>query len=106
MTGKEFVKLCYDEKESILHEYFDINSQSIVAKKLQDLMKSGVSKEDLFDIVNSVLTENYYNLLLGLDGAASLGGEQISYQLYDEKGNLLNECGEIEESAYNYFMEE
>ena len=47
----------------------------------------------------------HYLLLLGLDGAASLGGKQISYKIYDEKGTLLNKCGEIEEHAFTYFME-
>jgi len=41
----------------------------------------------------------HYLLLLGLDRAASLGGKQIPYKIYDEKGTLLNKCGEIEEHA-------
>ena len=105
MTGEQFVKLCYKEKESILNEYFNTNSESKVAKKLQDLMRLGISKDELFDIINLVMTENYYTLLLALDGEASIGGEQVTYKLYDEDGNLLNECGEIEEAAFNYFME-
>ena len=48
----------------------------------------------------------YYTLLLGLDGEASLGNTQITYKLYDENGNLLNECGELEAAAYRYFVEE
>ena len=51
-----------------------------------------------------MLKESYYTLLLGLDGGCSLGNKQVTYKLYDEEGNLLNECGEIEESAYSYFM--
>lgn len=47
-----------------------------------------------------------HNLLLGLDGEASLGNTQITYKLYDENGNLLNECGELEAAAYRYFVEE
>ena len=51
------------------------------------------------------IDEKYYTLLLGLDGEAALGNVQNAYKLYDEDGNLLNECGEIEEAAYRYFME-
>lgn len=106
MTGEEFVKLCYEEKESILKEYFKKESESIVAEKIRELIKSGISKKVLFDLIDSVMTESYYTLLLGLDGAASLGGKQISYQIYDEDGVLLNKCGEIEENAFSFFMEE
>lgn len=45
-------------------------------------------------------------MLLGLDGECSLGDQQNSYKLYDEDGHCLNPCGELEESAYSYFMEQ
>lgn len=61
--------------------------------------------DELYELLNLVLNENYYTLLLGLDGEAALGNVQNAYKLYDEDGNLLNECGEIEEAAYRYVME-
>lgn len=30
----------------------------------------------------------------------------MNYRIYDEEANLLNECGEIEEATFKYFMEE
>ena len=105
MTGEQFVKLCYDEKETILSEYFRDGSQTIVAEKLRSLFEKGIEKDELYELLNLVLNENYYTLLLGLDGEAALGNVQNAYKLYDEDGNLLNECGEIEEAAYRYFME-
>ena len=105
MTGDEFVKLCFAEKEAILAEYFQEDSQSVVAAKLKALMGKGIEKAELFELLDLVLTENYYRLLLALDGEASLGNVQNMYRLYDEDGNLLNPCGEIEEAAYRYFME-
>ena len=105
MNGEEFVKLCYKEKETILNEYFSESSSTAVAKKVKNLMRAGVGKDDLYKLIDSVMTDTYYTLLLGLDGAASLGGKQISYKIYDEKGILLNKCGEIEEHAFTYFME-
>ena len=68
-------------------------------------MRAGVGKDDLYKLIDSVMTDAYYTLLLGLDGEASLGGKQISYKIYDEKETLLNKCGEIEEHAFTYFME-
>jgi hypothetical protein len=69
-------------------------------------MADGASKDDLYEIVSLILNETYYLLLLALDGEASLGGMQMSYKIYDEEQNLLNECGEIEAVAFEYFMEE
>lgn len=106
MTGEQFVKLCLEEAKTTLKEYFDPNTQSEVGQKIQKLVKNGVCREELKELLNLVLSENYYTLLLALDGEASLGGEQMSYRLYDENGNCLNSCGEIEEAAFKYFMEE
>lgn len=106
MTGEQFVKLCYEEKKTILAEYFNPNSSSVVGKKISAITEQGISKDDLYDLLNLVLKENYYTLLLGLDGEASLCNTQITYKLYDENGNLLNECGELEAAAYRYFVEE
>lgn len=100
MTGEQFVKLCYEEKKTILAEYFNPNSSSVVGKKISAITEQGISKDDLYDLLNLVLKENYYTLLLGLDGEASLGNTQITYKLYDENGNLLNECGELEAAAF------
>ncbi len=106
MTGEQFVKLCYEEKKNILAEYFNPNYSSVVGKKISAITEQGISKDDLYDLLNLVLKENYYTLLLGLDGEASLGNTQMTYKLYDENGNLLNECGELEAAAYRYFVEE
>ena len=92
-------------KKAILSEYFRDGSQTIVAEKLRSLFEKGIEKDELYELLNLVLNENYYTLLLGLDGEAALGNVQNAYKLYDEDGNLLNECGEIEEAAYRYFME-
>jgi len=86
MNGEEFVKLCYQEKENILNEYFSENSSTAVAKKVKDLMRAGVDKDDLYKLIDSVMSDTYYTI-------------------YDEKETLLNKCGEIEEHAFTYFME-
>ena len=105
MTGEEFVKLCRKEKDSMMQIYFTEDSESEASRIIKEMVQTGTSKEDLYRLVNTVLTDNYYTLLLGIDGACSLGDKQIMYKLYDEEGNLLNECGEIEESAYSCFIE-
>jgi len=106
MTGEEFVKLCYEEKEAALKEYFDVNGESLVSEKIKNLIESGTDRDALQNVVDLVMNECFYALLLGLDGEASLGNVQMTYKLYDEDDNLLNECGEIEAAAFEYFMEE
>ncbi len=54
MTGEQFVKLCYEEKKTILAEYFNPNSSSVVGKK-SAITEQGISKDDLYDLLNLVL---------------------------------------------------
>lgn len=100
------MELCFREKEDMLSDYFSSDSQTAVASIINELAANGVDKAALHELVNSVLNESFYTLLLALDGETSLSGEQICYKLFDEEDNLLNECGEIEEAAYRFFMEE
>lgn len=46
MTGEQFVKLCYEEKKTILAEYFNPNSSSVVGKKISAITEQGISKDD------------------------------------------------------------
>ena len=55
MTGEQFVKLCYEEKKTILAEYFNPNSSSVVGKKISAITEQGISKDDLYDLLNLVL---------------------------------------------------
>ena len=105
MTGEKFVELCFKEKESMLSEYFSSESSQVSAL-INGLTENGANRDSLYYLIDSVMSETFYRLLLALDGEASLCGEQICYKLYDEDNNLLNECGEIEEAAYAFFMEE
>lgn len=106
MTGEQFVKLCFAEKESTLKEYFDENTSTKVGERLRSLISDGTSRNDLYEVVSLILNETYYSLLMALDGEAPLGGTQMCYKVFDEEQNILNECGEIETAAFGYFMEE
>jgi hypothetical protein len=55
------------------------------------------------EIIDGALTDTFYTLLLGLDGAASLGGIQQEYEIRDESGNRIFEPGELESEAYEQF---
>ena len=105
MTGEEFVRLCFEEKESILSEYCSPETESTVGAMVRELVSAGADQETLHKLLDLVLTENWYRVLLALDGSASLGGEQMTYEVRDEDGNILNECGELEAAAWEVFME-
>ena len=79
-------KLCIRDRRNIFNEWLVRDT----SKKIKAVKRS---KGDVYK-------------RQGLDGEASLGNTQITYKLYDEKGNLLNECGELEAAAYRYFVEE
>ena len=72
---------------------------------VRDLVRAGADQETLHKLLDLVLTENWYRILLALVGSASLGGEQMTYEVRDEDGNILNECGELEAAAWDMFME-
>ena len=82
MTSDEFVKIFYLEKLKFLKSCFE---------------------EKLKEVIDTLLTDVFYSVLLGLDGENSIGNTQHTYKIYDEEGNLISDCGELEASAYQYF---
>jgi len=102
MTPRTFATLCKAEKESLLAMYFDGDSGSAVVALIRELNLSPIQSERLHRIVDGILADSFYGLLLGLDGAASIGGSQQSYQLRDEQGDLLTD-GKLEGEAWEAF---
>ena len=84
MTSDEFAKNFYIEKLKFLKSCFE---------------------EQLKEVIDTLLTDVFYSILLGLDGEHSIGDTQHTYKIYDEEGNLISDCGELEASAYEYFHE-
>lgn len=104
MTAEDFVRLLRSEKNQLLHSYLDNASGSEVAGRLSDLDCSAVQMEEIRAILNSALTDAFYTILLGLDGAASLGGIQQGYHVQDESGaDICTGDGSLEALAYDYF---
>ena len=84
MTSDEFAKIFYIEKLNFLKSCFE---------------------EKLKEVIDTLLTDVFYTVLLGLDGESSIGDTQQTYKIYDEEGSLISDCGELEASAYEYFHE-
>jgi uncharacterized protein YrzB (UPF0473 family) len=102
MTADEFVKTFYQERQSLIDAFFSPDGKYDVADLIQSLNLDDKGNERLHQILNNVLRDTFYTILLGLEGAASIGGKQIIYKLFDEENNELT-GGEIEAFAYEYF---
>ena len=103
MTAEEFVKNCYKEKENMKKIYFDKEKETYVGEQIKNIVSKGVSYEEVKELIDSVMNEAFYTMLLGLDGETSLGDVQMQYKIYDENDNLLDG---IESYAYELFMNE
>jgi hypothetical protein len=101
MTPEEFVNCCAREKDDLLSTYIDPTSQSMVAKKIATLGLNPNQIEIMVNILDTALTDAFYTVLLALDGAASIGGAQQLYKLFDDDGNELT--GTLEPLAYERF---
>ena len=105
MRAKEFVEMCYEEKEIQLKKYMNGN-ESLVAKLKNELALSNKQEKILYELLDTVLTDTYITLLYALDGTASLGnGKQENFKLYGEDGNLVFNSGELEIATYEAFYE-
>ena len=105
MTPAEFVRLWRAEKDGLLAAYLDDGTATAVGTKIAGLGLTHEQSVILREVIDGVLSDAFYTLLLGLDGCASIGGEQVAYRLEDEDGNPLTGSGEIEEEAYSAFQE-
>ena len=101
MTPEEFVAEFKSLKDEIENGYFS-NTSDI--SRIESLKSSGLTDgqiQSVKNIVSEALTDALYTILLGLDGSASIGNEQMMYQLSDEDGNEIS--GEIESYAWEIF---
>ena len=103
MTAEEFVKNCYKEKQEMLKIYFDKEKETQVGNQIKNIVSKGISTDEVKELLDSVMNEVFYTILLGLDGETSLGDVQMQYKVYDENDNLLDG---IESYAYESFMNE
>jgi hypothetical protein len=104
MTAVEFVANWRREKDEMLRLYLSDHGETAVSQKI---MEMGLNEQQailLRDVLDVALTDTFYTLLLGLDGAASIGGNQQSYRVLDESDALVC-CGDgrLEAEAYLQF---
>ena len=105
MTSDEFAKNFYIEKLEFLKSCFQVQPDypSAVNTKIKEMALSSTQKEQLEEVIDLLLNDVFYSVLLGLDGECPIGNIQQVYSIYDEEGCLISDCGELEVSAYEYF---
>ena len=105
MTSDEFAKNFYLEKLKFLKSCFEEQPKypSAINTKIKEMALSNTQQEQLKEVIDTLLTDVFYSVLLGLDGENPIGNTQQTYKIYDEEGNLISDCGELEVSAYEYF---
>ena len=101
MTPREFVQSFVREKQALLRAY-RTGTGTAVAGKIGELGLAPEKRELLSQILDGVLTDAFYTILLGLEGAASIGGRQEAYRLSDAHGTVLT-GGAIEAEALRAF---
>lgn len=101
MTPAQFVGLFAKEKRQMLQSYLG-GADTCVGAQIKAMGLSPNERKALRGVLDGVLTDAFYTVLLALDGAASLGGRQVTYSLRDEDGKELT-GGEIEGCAWERF---
>ncbi|RZJ87796.1 MAG: hypothetical protein EOO20_15235 [Chryseobacterium sp.] len=101
MTSQQFVENFYLERRSLLDLYLDQTTTSDVSMLIADLQLDQENLAKLRQVLNGVLRDAFYGVLLGLDGEVQIGERQENYKIEDENGNKLS--GEIESFAWEYF---
>ena len=106
MTSDEFVKNFYIEKLKFLESSFEQSPQypNAVNTRIKEMGLTEIQTDQLKEVMDRLLSDVFYSILLGLDGECSIGNTQQTYKIYDEDGNLISDCGELELSAYEYFQ--
>ncbi|MFB0494323.1 hypothetical protein ABID99_000560 [Mucilaginibacter sp. OAE612] len=103
MTPEQFVKIFYTEKQDQFDNYLNKHQDTYVSNLINQLDPDEKEMTILQEIIDTILTDTYYTFLLGIDGAANIGGVQQLYKLFDPNKNELTGSGEIEAFAYEYF---
>ena len=107
MTSDEFAKNFYLEKLAFLKSCFQAQPEqpAAVNVKIKEMALTEHQTEKLKEVIDMLLDDVFYTILLGLDGESPIGNTQQVYKIYDQDDNLISDCGELEASAYEYFHE-
>jgi hypothetical protein len=107
VATREFVQACKEERDALMAVYADQRSESAVGAHLDAAQLTPAQRTEVLAALNIALTDTFYTLLMGLAGAASLGGSQQEYRLADEHSRPISPSGDadLETLAYDIFQQ-
>jgi hypothetical protein len=103
MTTEEFVQGFYREKQDLLQFYLDRLPPADGVVAPQKIILRDGQQTTVQELLENVLDNVLYTMLLGLEGSASIGRIQMRYELRDPEGNSLNN-GDLGGYAWQYFQ--
>ena len=103
MNAEQFVSHWLELKAELIEAFLGESSQTEVATQVQRMGLTPEQNGLLLRAVDGMLRDTMYTLLLGLDGAASIGSNQQPYTITDEEGNVISKSGELEAEAWRQF---
>ena len=104
MTPTDFANAIAREKAIHIATHFAADSTTEVASLIEDMGLSATQRQQLQVALDAALRDFAYALLLGLDGAAQIGGAQCEFRLTDDAGNDVA-GGDLEAAAWHALHE-
>lgn len=104
MNAAEFVANWRREKEELLKYFMGERGDTVIAGRILAMGLSRDQLEGFRAVLDEVLQDTMYTLLLGLDGATSIGAQRKNYRIVDEQGELIANTGELEAEAWKQFQ--
>ena len=96
-----FARASREERDAMLASYSDANSGAVVATLIRDAALTPEQKKLVLAALDTAVADAFYTVLVALDGGGSLGGNQQSYSLRDELGNVVSSGdGRLEAAAW------
>ena len=107
MDASLFAKAAREEKDAMLANYLG-STDSVAGEQIAKLKDAGASDELLKEVFDSVLTDCFYNILLGIDGQMPIGslGERSYRLLAPDSTVISNASGSLAEAAFEAFYSE
>ncbi|RQW29768.1 hypothetical protein EHS17_00525 [Rhodobacteraceae bacterium CH30] len=97
MNSDSFATAWKAEMESFLNNDYLAMKASMLSLEKENL-------DACKPLIKEILSDAFYTLLLGLDGATSIGGTQNSYTIKSESGELSADTpGSLEAAAWKAF---
>ena len=104
MNAAEFVANWRREKEELLRYFMGERGDSVLAAQVEALQLNAEQLQGLRGLLDAVLQDTMYTLLLGLDGGGAIGAARRSYRIVDEDGSVIANGGELEAEAWRQFQ--